>query len=545
MANVFAQFDKEAKPKNVFAQFSEAEEIDEPLVKKIDEALLKIPGASTVAEFAAGANRSIMGFLDFVGPDNINAILEVSGADTRVPRLSNELAAPQGTFNDGLTGEIAGKAGELASMAVGGGAALRSAASQLSPLAAAGESAGLGLLRQMGMAKPAADAVGGAASGVGSVVGREFGGPEGELIGGILAPLAVSIPLTSAKSVANKLLQKSAPSSDELRTAASGIYKSLDEAGVTVPARNYNTLADDVAATLKKEGADKDLTPKAMAVISRLATDKGKDKTLSELDTLRKIANNAASSLDPADARLGIIAKQKIDDFLDDIPDEVVSGKGAGTAYRSARDLWQRARKSEDMDILLLNADNQGSGKENGIRVQFRALLKRINTGKAKGYSKEEVEAIRKIVQGTRSGNTARFLGKFGIMDGVTSRTLTTMGGAGLAGAATGSGWVAAAVPLIGNMSGALAQRMTQNNAAMAQSIIRAGKSGARIAELYIKNTPKNLRSTTELAELLLKNKVPLASINTAKSSPLLSDAAVIASAAQINDRKEEMKGNK
>jgi hypothetical protein len=539
MANVFAQFDEESKPVNVFSQFSEVEKVDEPLVKQIDDALLKIPGASTVAEFAAGANRSIMGFLDFIGPDNINAILETAGSDVKVPRLSNELAAPQGTFNDGLSGEIAGKAGELASMAVGGGAALRGAASQLSPLAAAGESAGLGLLRQMGMAKPAADAAGGAASGVGSVVGREVGGAEGEAIGGILAPVAISIPLSSAKSAASNLLKKAAPSSDELKSVAGGIYKSLDESGVTIPVRNYNFLADDISATLKKEGLDKDLTPKAMAVTNRFQLDKGKEKTLSEIDTLRKVAQGAASSLDKAEQRLGVIAVKKIDDFLDDIPDEVISGKGAGAAYRSARDLWQRARKSEDMGTLLLNADNQASGVENGIRTQFRSLLKKIDSGKARGYTKQEREAVKKVVTGTKPGNIARFMGKFGIMDGITSRTLTTMGGAGLAGAATGSGTVALAVPLIGQVSGALAQRMTENNAAMAQAIIRAGKSGIRIAELYVKNTPKQERSITELAELLLKNKVPLASINTAKASPLLSDAAVIAAAAQINDNKE------
>jgi len=539
MANVFAQFVEEKKPENVFAQFVNKEElVDQPLIDKIDEALLSIPGASTLAEFAAGANRSIMGALDFLGPDNINAILEVAGSESRVPRLSNELSAPQGTFKKGIIGEVASKAGETAALAAGTGTLLRLAASKLSPLAAAGESAGRGLLRQAGLITPTADIAAGAASGAGSAVGKEAGGDVGELIGGIVTPLALSIPITSAKSTASKVLAKSAPSSSELKATASGIYKSLDESGVSIPVRNYNALADDVAATLKKEGIDKDLTPKAMAVVNRLSSDKGSEKTLSQIDTLRKVAQGAASSLDKAEQRLGVIAVKKIDDFLDDIPEEVISGKGTGAAYKSARDLWQRARKSEDMDILLLNADNQASGLENGIRVQFRSLLKKINTGKAKGYSKEETDAIKKIVQGTKPANIARFLGKFGVMDGMTSRTLTTMGGAGLAGAATGSGGVALAVPLVGQMSGALAQRMTQNNAAMAQALIRAGKNGSRIAELYIKNTPKNLRSTTELAELLLANKVPLASITT--KSPLLSDAAVIAAAAQIGDEKEK-----
>ena len=129
-------------------------------------------------------------------------------------------------------------------------------------------------------------------------------------------------------------------------------------------------------------------------------------------------------------------------------------------------------------------------------------------------------------------------MGKFGIVDGVTSRSLTTLGGVGLAGAAGGTG-AAAAVPLIGQVSGALAQRMTLNNAKMAQSIIRAGKNGNRISSVYIKNTPAAERTATELAELFIKNEVPLSSINLSTVKPLISDAAIIASIAKLNDLKE------
>lgn len=503
----------------------------------MDDAFKKIPGVPTLAEFAAGANRTIAGFLDFLGPDNINAVLELAGSNKRVPTFSQQTALA-GEFDSSLTGRVAATAGELTPAALGIGQALRGFAQRL-PQVAAGETAGTGVARQLGQATARQDAAGAAAAGIGQEVGREIGGETGALVGGIVAPIATSIPLSSAKRQAESLMKKAAPSADELKDTARGIYKSLDEAGISIPAKEFNSLADDVVKTLRKEGSDVDLTPKAVAVANRLRSEKGLDKSLTEIDTLRKVAKNAADSSDKAEARLGAIAIEKIDNFLDDIGGQVTRDQEAGQAFRSARDLWQRARKTEVLEQAVKVAENQASGFENGIRVQFRQILNRIDRGKLKGYTEAEREAIQKVVQGTKAGNVARFLGKFGVMDGITSRSLTTLGGVGLAGAATGSGVAAATVPLFGQLSGALAQRMTLNNAKMASAVVRAGKNANAITNAYTRNTPAGQRSATELAELFIKNKVPLNAVNLRRAKPLMSDAAVIASIAKLNDQEE------
>ena len=513
------------------------QQVEQVTLDDIDSAFANIPGVPTLSEFAAGANRSVAGFLDFIGPDNINAVLELSGSNKRIPTFTQAITAPAGSFDQGLTARAAGTAGEIAPAALGVGQTLRSFAQRL-PQFAAGETALTGTVRQLGQSTIGQDIAAGAAAGVGQEVGREIGGEEGAFIGGIVAPLATAIPIRSAAQQANRLLKQSAPSTESLKETARGIYKSLDDSGISVPAKNFDSLADDVVRTLRREGSDVDLTPKAVAVANRLQSERGADKTLTELDTLRKVAKNAADSADKAEARLGTIAIQKIDDFLDDIGGEVVQGKEAGAAFRSARDLWQRARKSEVLEQAMVNAENQASGFENGIRTQFRQILKRIDTGKLKGFTADEREAIKKTVQGTNAGNLARFLGKFGVLDGVTSRSLTTLGGAGLAGAAGGAG-AAAAVPLVGQVSSALAQRMTANNARMAQNIIRAGKNANLITNIYFRNTPAKQRSAAELAELFIKNKVPLDKVNLRKARPLMSDAAIIASIAKLNDEKE------
>tara|TARA_R110000803_G_scaffold210685_4_gene283230 strand:- start:1170 stop:2888 length:1719 start_codon:yes stop_codon:yes gene_type:complete len=512
---------------------------EQPLEKRVDDVLLSIPGVPSLAEFAAGTNRSVAGFLDFLGPDNVNAVLELAGAESRVPTFSENIAVPPAQFVEpGLQQKVLSTAGEIAPAALGIGQTLRTLASKL-PGFATTETAKAGTLRQLGATTAKQDVVSGVAAGVGQETGRELGGEEGALVGGVLAPVALAaIPLNAARGAASKLLKQSAPSKDQIKEAARNIYKSLDDAGVSIQSKEFDSLADDVISTMRKQGFDRDTTPQIQAIIRRFGEDKGATKSLSDIDLLRQIARDAGDSLKPRERRLSSLAVNKIDDFLDS-QTATVDGKEVGPAFKAARDLWQRARKVEVLESAVIDAKSQASGFENGLRAQFRAIAKKINKGKLKGFTKEEVAAIEKVNKGTNAGNVARFLGKFGVLDGVTSRSLTTLGGAGLAGSATGSPLAAIAVPGIGQVSNALAQRMTANNAAMASAIIRSGKNGASIASIYVKNTPKSARSATELAELLLSSKVPLEKVILSATKPLISDAAIIASIAKLNDTKE------
>ena len=513
--------------------------IDQGVIQDAIEGFSQLPGIPELEEIASGVNRSVAEVLDFLGTDTVNAVLNLTGSDKRLPTIVESIPGTKGGFvEDGLKKEVLGAIGETIPAAVGIGSLLRNLAQKLPALAAGGESIGAGVLRQAGKSTGAADIGFGAASGA----GQEFGGAAGEaiageegrqageLIGGVATPLAI-IPLAAAKNTASRLLKQAAPTVDELKSTASGIYKSLDESGVVVPEKSFTRLARDITTRLNKEGADINLTPETNAVIKRLNSEMGADKSLTEIDTLRKVAQGAASSNNKNERRLGSIAVNKIDDFLD--------SQSIGPEFRAARDLWGRAKKSELLDQAVINAKDQASGFENGLRTQFRQILKRINTGKERGFSKEETESIRKVVNGTNAGNVARFLGKFGILDGVTSRSLTTLGGIGVAGSIGGTG-AGAAVPIVGQLSGALSERMTLNNAKMAGSIIRAGRNGAEIARVYARNTPKNARSASELAELLLKNKVPIDKFRLKSADPILAEAAILAAVARSNDKKQE-----
>lgn len=172
---------------------------DPSLVRDLDEAFLKIPGAPALGEFAAAANRSIFDMVDFLGPDTVNAVLELAGSERRMPTMRETFGSEGNYMEEGLGRDAVQMAGETAPMAVAFGQLLRAAAGRL-PAASQGESAGRGVMREAGKTTGAQDASLGAVAGAGTAAGEEVGGEAGGVVGGIVAPL-------SAGSVANKVGQ--------------------------------------------------------------------------------------------------------------------------------------------------------------------------------------------------------------------------------------------------------------------------------------------------------------------------------------------------
>ena len=83
----------------------------------------------------------------------------------------------------------------------------------------------------------------------------------------------------------------------------------------------------------------------------------------------------------------------------------------------------------------------------------------------------------------------------------------------------------AVAVPVIGQVSKGLAQKLTKNNARLADQVVRAGNNAELITKAYLNNVPKAQRSALELSELLTRNQIDL---NTVRSA-FARDAADVA----------------
>jgi hypothetical protein len=337
------------------------------------------------------------------------------------------------------------------------------------------------------------------------------------------------IPKTIA---AKRLLSEAAPEIPQLKDAARTIYSSLDDAGVTVAQPEIGKLAGDIASTVKRQGFNQRIHPKVSAALDEISDSAGKNMTLTELDTMRKVARAAASSIDPDESRLGSLMVEKIDDFLDDLPDQAVikgQAQDVGPMYKQARGLWQRAKKAELLEDAVGKAKNQASGFENGLRAQFRSLLN--NKKKMRGFTAEEKAAMQKVVQGGGAENALKFLGKFGFTEGQATSMLGSSIGVA-AGASVAGAPGAVAVPLIGQVSKQLAQRLTRGNASFANQIIRSGRDGRAIALSYVRNTPAAQRSAAELTELLMRPGVSLESVKAIKN-PIIQDAAFYAELAK------------
>jgi hypothetical protein len=323
---------------------------------------------------------------------------------------------------------------------------------------------------------------------------------------GKIASVGAKAALASREAA---LSAAAAPTINTLKDQSRALYKEIDNSGVVIPKEQVQNLVGDLYSTVKDEGFNKKMHPAVQATLKEFRTASEADQPISNIDTLRKVANNAAGSMDKSEARLGKIMVGKIDGFMDNLDGKTFSGlsepgaaENIGAKYKDARQLWQRASKAEVIDRAMQKAKNQASGFENGIRTQFRSILN--SDKKSRMFNPEETAAMEHVIQGGSMENLAKYIGRLGFGEGQASNMMLGTLGAG-AGAAIAGAPGAIAVPLIGQASRSLAQKMTRNNAAMVSQLVRSGKDSTAITRAYLANTPIKERSAADLSELLLK----------------------------------------
>ena len=134
---------------------------------------------------------------------------------------------------------------------------------------------------------------------------------------------------------------------------------------------------------------------------------------------------------------------------------------------------------------------------------------------------------MREVVRGTTGANIAKAIGRFGFSEGHATNIIG--GSLGIAGgAALGGAPGAVAVPIIGQVSRKLAQKLTRGKAEFANIVVRAGDNANDIAAAYLSKVPKKARTSAELSELLLRPDIALEKLAISKN-PLMREAAEIA----------------
>lgn len=335
--------------------------------------------------------------------------------------------------------------------------------------------AGQAVAAQIGSAVPQQIA-GAAGAGAGGGVAREAGaGSVGQtaaaLAGGLLASSAANRALTPPRQKG-----MSDPTRD-LQRRASNLYDQVERRGVTAPAQSTAQLQQNVRniaideGLITPSGAIAEGYPKLNGAIRMIDEYAGQQMTAKQMQSVRRMLQNVAGSADNAERRIGTMLLRTFDDFTAPLAPELAE----------ARSLYSSAMRGRQLETLRDIAESAAKGKytqaglEHGLRSEYRKLYNRILRGQERGFNPEQVEAIRRVAEGTPLSNTMRYLGKFaptGPVSTMASSTLPFMAGNAIGGPVMG---VASSMGTmgVGALGRNLATHLTSKNAALAEALAR------------------------------------------------------------------------
>lgn len=440
---------------------------------------LTLGGMSKATAGALGLADSVVDAVQGEGfnlPENYNRILEQQRADQAAYQGEKPVRSVAGQAAGILTG-----IGTLPAARLMQGASLLPKA-----VNAAATGTGYGAL---GGALQDADTLGERALNTGAGAGF------GALIGGA-APVA-------ARGLGKALGGKGAPAptAEEIKNAAQQAYKRADSAGLVLKPQEFATIADDVTATVTQSGFHPRIHPKVNAALRELQKGKAMKPSLGNIELLRRTLGSAAKSIEPDERRIASIAIERLDDLMENIqPNQVASGRAADAtgALKEARALWARNRKAETIQQMMERATNRasqfsGSGFENAMRTEFRQLAQ--NPKRMRSFSKEEQEAILKVVRGGKLDNALRWMGKFAPTGVVSTGLASGIGaGAGSSMGPIGAGIGAVVLPALGAMARSGATKATGANINAVDDLIRRGyKAGPTPRQLGIEEAIRRL----------------------------------------------------
>ena len=173
-----------------------------------------------------------------------------------------------------------------------------------------------------------------------------------------------------------------------------------------------------------------------------------------------------AKSAEPDERRLGQIAIDELDDFVENSAGEL------GGVLKEGRALWARMRKAEIIEDAIERATSRAAGTEAGLRNEFSKLFR--NKKMMRTFNTEEKAAIEAVFKGTAGRNALRILGGLSIGEGQRRNVLSALvgGGVGMGLAGLGGGMAGLAGPaIVGGISQKLAEKATMRQAQLARAV--------------------------------------------------------------------------
>ncbi len=341
------------------------------------------------------------------------------------------------------------------------------------------------------------------AGGAGGEIGRQLAeGTPYETAAGVAGSLAGGV--TAAKRLGPTAERAAVPTIPELRGVKDAGYKAAREADLVLhPAGPASKMAEiereltngpKYAFTGGTEGtAPKTLS--ALANAQKIPAAKEGERyaaTGADLDKLRIQLNNIAGETHEfkptPDAKAAMVAKQRLAEYTENIPQNHVLGGDAsayGAETRRANANNAAFRRAEGFQQKLTNAtDATEGGIATKIDNQIKSKLRQgylTNPKQQRGLTQEEVGAIRDTNRGTRTERMLRQIGRFA-PESPVALALHMSAGAGPA-MLTGG----ASIPI--QIAGALAASAAKHGA---QRMTKA--NAAKVAEMLAKRSPEYQR---------------------------------------------------
>jgi hypothetical protein len=279
---------------------------------------------------------------------------------------------------------------------------------------------------------------------------------------------------------------------DELQALKRQAYQDVDNMGVSYGQGDYDTLIAEIEDAARKSRLVKGVAPKGSRTLRNFKSDPYVDPTLSDIEQMRQIVNrNIPIKEDGADKVFGNLMRDKLDDFI--ASTDPVGGQSAQDAIgavNNARRLNARYRKTEAVSDAIKAAEENVGASGGNIDNALRQQLKNVYR-KQRGLTPEEERAFEKVIQGSKTQNLLRTVGRLAPQNGISMAM--SIGG-------TAVNPAYASVPVIGALARGAAEHSTKKNVDQLLRIISQG--------------PRNIDPVTEALRGLLTSKVIQASAN-------------------------------
>lgn len=296
-----------------------------------------------------------------------------------------------------------------------------------------------------------------------------------------------------------------APDIQKIKAKRDGLYNAIDDKGVKIRANVFDNFANRLAVDMKKNGLNSTLHPRATTALNELISQKGENIKLQDLETLRKIASEARTTLDVPDSAKASKIVDSIDSFTDSMANQI------GREGKEAREMAKRVIKNRDIVNMFEDASiggKRGASLEAGLGREAAKLLR--NKKKKKFYTKDERQALLDIAKDSPLKEKLRSFSRIGISES-NALNMMAAGAGGATGFLFGPYGAIIGAPLgvgVLNKAKGMAQntleRLTKESADFADAFNRAGKNSKEIAKAYLKYTPVKQRNAADLTDLFL-----------------------------------------